>query len=444
MQCRKKASIIITILLLLVAPFVIKAQQAPSSETSSPALPVTDAATLRSLAELLPDKLAGLKATSDTKQYAGDNLAELVADKQGAYQEYLVTRAVSRRYAEARVDIFETANTFAAFGLFTYNFGPAGGKAVLEEIGSGGARVGGDLIFWKENYFVRVVNADQRLMRAQGAAHASLARAVAGKLNPDSTESARPSLLESLPAGSSVARSERYFLGPESLNAYLERGREMFGFAGDAEAVMAEYQEAGAANAQPGDAATTGGASIPATPRGGPVSPGRDSASESPRPPLKLVIVEYHTPQFAYDAMARVNDYIATLPEDEQNRIIVKREGNYIVEAVNVDDRDFAQALVEAVKYPYGVKWLRDPRLPSNDPFRIQKAAQMLLSTFTLLGLLLLAVLVGGGIVGTAIFLKRRKLQQGVFSNAGGMLRLDIDPFEATLLGLPPKRSNED
>jgi hypothetical protein len=106
MQCRKKSSIIITILLILIAPFAIKAQQPSPSETSSPALPVTDGATLRSLAELLPDKLAGLKATSDIKQYTGDNLAELVADKQGVYQEYLVTRAVSRRYAEARVDIF--------------------------------------------------------------------------------------------------------------------------------------------------------------------------------------------------------------------------------------------------------------------------------------------------------------------------------------------------
>jgi hypothetical protein len=166
-------------------------------------------------------------------------------------------------------------------------------------------------------------------------------------------------------------------------------------------------------------------------------------APESP-PPLKLVIVEYHTPQFAYDAMARISDYVATLPEGEQNRIIVKREGNYIVQAVNAQDRDFAQGLVEAVKYPYGVKWLRDPRLPSNDPFRIQKAAQMLLSTFTLIGLLMLTVLVGGGIVGTMIFLKRRKQQQEIFSNAGGMLRLDLDPFEATLLGLPPKRRNED
>jgi hypothetical protein len=68
----------------------------------------------------------------------------------------------------------------------------------------------------------------------------------------------------------------------------------------------------------------------------------------------------------------------------------------------------------------------------------------MLLSTFGLLGLMIVAVLVGGAAFGTTIFLKRRKRQRQIFSDAGGMLRLELDPFESRLLGLPPKRSNED
>lgn len=443
MQCRKKSLLIPAVLLLLIAPFVIKAQQPSPGDAPSPARTATDAATSRPLAELLPDKLAGMKATGDVTQYASDKLSEVVADSAAAYREYLVTRAASRQYAETRVDIFETASPYAAFGLFTYNSGPAGGKAASEEIGSGGARVDGGLVFWKDNYFVRVVNANQQKIHAQGVAHASLARAIAGEISPKTNEAARPPLLESLPAGSSVTGSQRYFLGPESLNAYLERGRDMFGFAGDAEAVMAEYRgddaDTGSRGGAGGDT-TTGLAGS----QSGQLPSGARTPAQERQQPLKLIIVEYHTPQFAYDAIARVNEYIATLPGDEQSRIIVKREGNYIVEAVNVQDRESAQALVEAVKYPYGVKWLRDPRLPSNDPFRMQKAAQMLLSTFTLLGLVLLTVLAGGGIVGTAIFLKRRRQQQEIFSNAGGMLRLDLDPFQATLLGLPPKRSNED
>jgi hypothetical protein len=404
MRDRKIFSFVLAIVLPLATPFVIKAQQASPGET---ARPVTAAATARPLAELLPDKLAGIKAAGSVKEYAGDNLAELVADKAAVYQEYLVRQAVSRQYAETRVDIFETENPYAAFGLFTYHSGPRSGKAVSEEIGYNGARIDGGLVFWKENYFVRVMNANQQLIRRGVAAHSSLAREISDEIILKNAEVARPPLVESLPAGSTSSNSVRYFLGPESLNAYVEHGREMFGFAGDAEAVMAEYD-----------------------------------AAANPAEPLKLVIVEYHTPQFAYDAMARVNQYIATLPEDGQNRILVKREGNYIVEAISAENREAAQALVDAVKYPYGVKWLRDPRLPSNDPFRIQKAAQMLLSTFTLLGLLLLSVVVGGSILGTSIFLKRRKQQQEIFSNAGGMLRLEIDPFETRILGLPPRRED--
>jgi hypothetical protein len=428
---RRILSFIAAISLTLAISFVIKAQP---TESVRPASPVTAVAATRSIAELLPDKIAGMKATSAVKEYAGDNLAELVADKGAVYQEYLVARAASRKYAETRVDIFETENQFAAFGLFTYSFG----KNVSEEIGSGRAMVEGGLVFWKGNYFVRVMNANSQMVRARGAVNDSLARAISDEINLKNAP-ARPALLESLPAGSILPHSERYFLGPDSLNAYVERGREMFGFAGDAEAVMAEY-DAAAPVTEPGGTESRGTESRGTEPS---ISArARLSRSKEPRALLKLVIVEYHTPQFASDAFARVNDYIATLPEPEQSRIIVKREGNYIVEVNNFENREAAQALLNAVKYPYGVKWLRDPRLPSNDPFRIQKAAQMLLSTFVLLGLILLTVVVGGGIVGTSIFLKRRKQQQEVFSNAGGMLRLELDPFETTLLGLPPKSSD--
>jgi hypothetical protein len=73
----------------------------------------------------------------------------------------------------------------------------------------------------------------------------------------------------------------------------------------------------------------------------------------------------------------------------------------------------------------------------------VEKAAQMLISTFGLLGLILLTVAVGGAAFGTTIFLKRRKQQRQSFSDAGGMLRLDLDPFDSVILGLPPKRTED-
>jgi hypothetical protein len=138
--------------------------------------------------------------------------------------------------------------------------------------------------------------------------------------------------------------------------------------------------------------------------------------------------------------MTRATGYLSSLPETEQQQIILKRVGNYIVEAVNVRDRAFGESLISSVQYPYTVKWLRNPLWPTNDPFRVQKAAEMLVSTFGLLGLILGTVLLVGTVFGTTIFLKRRKRQQEVFSDAGGMLRLDIDQLETAMLGLPPAR----
>ncbi len=175
----------------------------------------------------------------------------------------------------------------------------------------------------------------------------------------------------------------------------------MFGFAGDAEAATAEYG-----------------------------------------PNARLLIVEYHTPEFAADAHRRINSYLASLSEEERGRIIVNRRGNYIVEATNFDDREFAQSLIDSVEYPYTVKLL-NPDAPMNDPFAAQKAARMMISTFSIIGLTVFTVLFVGTTFGAMIFLKRRKRQQEIFSDAGGMLRLDLDPFEAVILGLPPKRSDQ-
>jgi len=232
----------------------------------------------------------------------------------------------------------------------------------------------------------------------------------------------RPLLLDSLPARSQVTGSQRYFLGPESMNAFVAHSREMFDFAGDADSVVADYVQA--VDQQP---------SVDQ----------KGNAAEKTSSNLRFVIVEYHTPQLATDAMTRASGFLSSLPDGEQQQIILKRTGNYIVEATAVHDRELAESLVNSVEYPYTVKWLRNPLWPTNDPFRARKAAEMLVSTFGLLGLILLTVLGVGTVFGATIFLKRRKRQQEVFSDAGGMLRLDIDQIESAMLGLPPQGSEE-
>jgi hypothetical protein len=353
-----------------------------------------------------------VKATGDIKQFNADNLAELVGDQATIYREYYVTRAASRQYGAARVDVFATSHPFGAFGLFTfYHWNENIGTLAYHP-----------LVSWKDNYFIRVAAANGQ-PRQPTSGDAVLAKAVAAEL-PTLKPDERPVILRSLPEGSWIKSEPHYYLGPEALNTAVPGTRDLYAFNGDAEAVVAYYLP-----------------NKPVTDANNLTAKQSAKPAATPAAPMKLIIVEYHTPQFAYDAIARANDYVNSLPEADQQRVIIKREGNYIVQAVNFDDRNAAQAIVDAVQYPYGVQWLHHPSIPSPDPFRAQKAAQMLLSTFGLLGLLLGSVILCGSIFGTTMFLKRRKRMQAVFSDAGDMLRLEINPFEDAILGLPPKRS---
>jgi hypothetical protein len=386
-----------------------RAQTTPVEQPGgTPVTPVAVSAAER----LLPDSLAGLRADAPASIVSSDRLSEIVADQAEVYREYRVTLAGSREYSGVRVEIFETKNQFGAFGLFTYTGGDGTDKPISEELGPGNARIDGDVLFWKANFFVRVGGGQKAGVNSR--MRVALARAIADAIAPASATVVYPPLLESLPRAARISGTERYFLGPESLNAYAEHGRGLFEFAGDTEAVIAEYQRGASA-----DSETT------------------------PPSTVKLVIVECHTPQFATDAMRHAEAYASSLSEEDRNRLIIKRTGNYVVAALGVRDHAFAQSLLDSIEYPYTVKWLRNPLWPTNDPFHAQKAAQMLLSTFGLLGLILLTVLAGGAVFGTTIFLKRRKRQRGIFSDAGGMLRLELDPFESVILGLPPKRSEE-
>ena len=421
MHLERHRQAVLAIILILATSFAVGGTEPPP---------------LRSPSNLLSDQVGGIKAATDIKQLTKETLAELVGDKAAVYLEYRVTSAATREYFGVRVDVFETQNHFAAFGLFTFNSRAARARPIDEdeEIGSNGARIDGELIFWKGNFFVRVGDANHKPSRGNSAVREGLARAFSGAI-ASNTAASRPPLLDSLPAASLVPQSQQYFLGSESLNAAVEHGREMFEFAGDTEAVLGHYAQGEIPNVSASP--VRAGDQTPA--KGGSA---QGSGSPAPDSTLKLLIVECHTPQFATDAMERVANYVSSLPETEQQQIILKRTGNYVIEALNVRNREFAEGLINSVQYPYTVKWLRNPLWPTNDPFRMEKTANMLLSTFGLLGLILLTVLVVGSVFGTTIFLRRRKQQREVFSDAGGMLRLDIDQFESVLLGLPPKRDN--
>ena len=367
--------------------------------------------------QFLPDKLGGLRATNELKLLAPEMLAGLVVGSEAAYREYRIIAAASRTYGSARVDIFQTQNVFASYGLYTYAAGMLTANRSEKIVGWESADAPGDVIFWKDKYVVRVVGG----AKGKSAISNSLASAVASEIE-SASEFMRPPLLDSLP-GDGISR-RTYFLGPNALSGFVSEGKEMFDFAGQAVGALAEYGPGGVSGQQ----------------RDGEES----DSSRLPRKTAKLLIVECQTPQLATAAMIRARSYLDGLPEGIRDNGILKREGNYIIWAIGFADRTAAQELVDSVKYPYTVKWLRNPLLPTTDPWHAQKAAQVLISTFALLGLMVLAVLVVGSAVGAVVFLRRRRMQREVFSDAGGMVRLELDPFDAVILGLPPARSGDE
>ncbi len=403
MQKQRNKLTLLLIIFLLISPVISIAQEPDKGATT---IVNVEPEPAKTPADFLPEKLAKMAATTAITDYKAENLSGLTGDKTVAFQEYKVKLAASRTYGATRVDLFQTESRFAAYGLFAYLTAQANVRPAVKSIGDGSATVDGGIIFWKSEYFVRVTGSP------------ALATAVAGKL-PTTENTAPPRLFDSLPVEAKIAYSERYFRGAQTLASYIPHASELFVFEGDAEAVFAEYHKSATAN----DAA-------------------KPNAVPPLTAPLKLAIVEYHTPQYATAAMTRAEEVFNGLPPEAQRRLLIKRVGNFIVEAANIEDRDFAEKLVNSIEYPYVVQMLKDKRLPYTDPLHMQKAAQMLISSFGIIGVTGIIVLICGSLLGTAIFLKRRKYQQQVFSDAGGMLRLQLDPMEDAILRLPPGKGD--
>jgi hypothetical protein len=146
----------------------------------------------------------------------------------------------------------------------------------------------------------------------------------------------------------------------------------------------------------------------------------------------RLVIVEFPTPQHAFDADAAVNKRIAELKAAGQPvPSSYKREGNYSVFVFDAPDAASADKLASGVKYEKDVRWLG--RNPHEEEIVTRayttKMGGVILTTLITTGLAILLCLGVGGIVGGAIFMSRRARHaaQEIYSDAGGMLRLNLE-----------------
>jgi uncharacterized protein YneF (UPF0154 family) len=151
----------------------------------------------------------------------------------------------------------------------------------------------------------------------------------------------------------------------------------------------------------------------------------------------RLVIVEFTTPQYAADNDARVIQRIAQLRADGMpTPSAYKRIGNYSVFVFDAPDEVAARNLLGGVKYEKEVRWLgRNPRIHEQAVREYSVTmGGAILASFKITALSLLLSLGMGGIIGGTIFLMRRRALDAdgaVYSDAGGMVRLNLDELQA-------------
>ncbi len=146
----------------------------------------------------------------------------------------------------------------------------------------------------------------------------------------------------------------------------------------------------------------------------------------------RLVIIEYSTPQFAFEGDAAITTRIAQLrAEGKQVPSAYRRVGNYAVFVFDAPDETAATGLIGRVHYEKDVRWLGDNPHANERHNRVwlNMSASVIVNTVKATGLAILACLAIGGLFGGAIFMRRRAQNalSANYSDAGGMLRLNLD-----------------
>ena len=159
----------------------------------------------------------------------------------------------------------------------------------------------------------------------------------------------------------------------------------------------------------------------------------------------RLVIIEFPTPQHSVDADAAINRRIGELRAQGQPvPSAYSRVGNYSVFVFDAPDSSAAEKLISGVKYEKDVRWLGHNPHAEEIATRAYTSTMggVLLTTIITAGLSILLCLGVGGAVGAVIFFHRRSRNaaQEIYTDAGGMVRLNIEdlntpPDPTRLLG---------
>jgi hypothetical protein len=151
----------------------------------------------------------------------------------------------------------------------------------------------------------------------------------------------------------------------------------------------------------------------------------------------KVLIVEYNTPQLATENDQRIIARIQELWKLGQPApTAYRRVGNYSVFIFDAPDEQTAKQLIDQVKYEQVVSWLgENPNILRDAEERyINTTLGVLVAVLKASGYALVACLGIGGLIGALLFTYRRAQQKAVtaYSDAGGMLRLNLDELTTT------------
>ncbi len=343
--------------------------------------------------ELLPSSLGEFQAVGPGRTLNHEEWIALVDSD--VYAEYGLRTLTNRIYSDGKrkvsVEVFETEYGPGAYGLYTFHRRSL--PANRQE-------------FYHGQYLVSIAHGkDEQPINSSDKPLSTLIEALKNSLTGVSGQF--PVLPSHLPAQNRVADSETYLLGPAALSRIKQFSdfKDAVNFTGGTEVIVADYQNGNGL--------------------------------------MNLIIVEYHTPQLASDGRKRAESYLNALPRQEREKRILRRIGNYIFQAVNVQDLAGAQKIVSQIKYNPKVYWegrkLSDIPLQFRppDPVALAEAKRtvfFIVRSFYWVVILLTGTLLMGVITGSAYFYwkryRRRKLGlDDLFSDIGETVRLNLDDY---------------
>lgn len=344
--------------------------------------------------EVLPDKLRGFTSISPVNASAVVK-GSVAGLPQSLLSEFSTVRISQRDYASGskkyRVEFFETGQPSRALGLFTF-LDPRGRFALRTDTRFDLK----DQAPYQADYFDRFV---VRVSLLSGPAapdrsaadEAELVRSVLDRVKSRVNKEpiSPPTVFKDLPSEGQEPFSAKLVFGPEGFKRVVDySGAASIRFDAGSKAAFARYREDGAV--------TT------------------------------LALIEYQTPQLATEGFETLKQLGESLQPD--NRPLLKRAGNYVVAAFGYVNQSSAEKLIGKVQYSYTVKYLATPAPPRFDAVKYRREAyQMLAGIFWLVVFVTAGALFLGGSYGVSLFWRRYWRSRNSFSDAGGMLRLNLD-----------------